>query len=358
MSAMAPTDGNQKGTTFMKLGIIGLPRSGKATVFEALTGTPAAGAHRSEDRIGTVRVPDDRVDRLSAMYQPKKTTYAQVEYFLPGSRGGKPEKDASPWTAARDCDALIHVVRNFGGYGFEPPQPQDDFTALDEELILADLAVVEKRIERIGQERQRGRTVSEEEFGLLQRCKALLEAETPLRRDPELAGAAPLRGFAFLSAKPMLVLFNNEDEDDDLPRVEGLVQREDCVVVRAKLEQELGQMAEDEVAAFLEEFGVTASAMDRVIRRSYRLQGLISFFTVGDDEVKAWTIRRETEALEAAGVIHSDIQKGFIRAEVVAYDDLMAAGSHAEARKRGTVRLEGKTYAMADGDIVNFRFNV
>ncbi|MBI9086487.1 MAG: redox-regulated ATPase YchF [Desulfobacterales bacterium] len=342
----------------MKLGIIGLSRSGKATVFEALTGTSATGAHRSEDRIGTVRVPDERVDRLSAMYDPKKTAYAQVEYFLPGNQGGKPDKDQLFWTAVRDSDALIHVVRNFGGYGFEPPQPVKDVAAMDQEMILADLAVVEKRIERIDQERRRGRKVSEEEHSLLLRCQERLEAEEPLRHDSELATASPLRGYAFVSAKPLLVLFNNEDEDDSQPDVGDLSEREDCMVVRAKLEQELGQMAEDEVAGFLEEFNVTASAMDRVIRRSYRLQGLISFFTVGDDEVKAWTIRRDTEAIEAAGVIHSDIKKGFIRAELVAYDDLMAAGTYVEARKRGTVRLEGKAYKMADGDIVNFRFNV
>jgi ribosome-binding ATPase len=340
----------------MKLGIIGLPQSGKATVFEALTGTPATGAQRTEDRIGTVRVPDERVDRLSDMYSPKKTAYAQVEYFLPGRHGAK--SDQNLWTPVRDCDALIHTIRNFSVFGADPPDPESDFNDIDQELILADLAVVEKRIERIDQEKRRGRPISEEERGLLLRCRDFLEAESPLRHDPELSTAPALRGFAFVSAKPMLVLFNNEDEDEALPGAGDHVSREDGMVIRGKLEQELGQMEAGEIEAFLEEFNVTASAKDRVIRRSYRLQGLISFFTVGEDEVRAWTIRRDCPALEAAGEIHSDIQKGFIRAEVVAYDDLMAAGTYAEARKHGTVRLEGKTYAMVDGDIVNFRFNV
>jgi len=167
-----------------------------------------------------------------------------------------------------------------------------------------------------------------------------------------------LKGFAFLSAKPKLVLFNNEDENDQLPDTDPVFAEEETMVIRAKLEQELGQMSPEEADEFLTEFKVTASAMDRVIKRSYALQGLISFFTVGDDEVRAWTIREDTPALDAADVIHSDIKKGFIRAEVVAYSDLMAAGSHAQARKNGTVRLEGKTYPVADGDIINFRFNV
>jgi ribosome-binding ATPase YchF (GTP1/OBG family) len=156
----------------------------------------------------------------------------------------------------------------------------------------------------------------------------------------------------------MLVLFNNEDEDESLPEVGQLTQTESCIVIRAKLEQELAQMSEAEAEEFLMEFNITASAMDRVIHKSYDLLGLISFFTVGEDEVRAWTVKKGTDAVNAAGVIHSDIQKGFIRAEVLSYDDLMAAGTYAEARKKGTVRLEGKTYQVQDGDIVHFRFNV
>ena len=344
----------------MKSGIIGLPGAGKSTVFDALTQSPPDAAHRGEDRIGTVRVPDSRVDVLSDMYTPKKTTFAQVEYFLPGAQARSKEvkTDQNFWNAVRDCDALIHVVRNFSVYGMEAPSPGDDVTAVDQELILADLMVVEKRLERLGNDRQRGKQVVAEEESLLLRCKDALETETPLRHHPNLATAPLLRGFAFLSAKPMLILFNNEDEDEHLPELTGPAAREASQVIRAKLEQEIAQMTSEEAAEFLAEFNIAESALDRVIKATYELLGLVSFFTVGDDEVKAWTVRTGTAAVEAAGVIHTDIQKGFIRAEILAYDDLMAAGSYAEARKKGTVRLEGKTYGICDGDIANFRFNV
>jgi GTP-binding protein YchF len=344
----------------MKLGIIGLERSGKSTLFEALTGQVADEGLKRDDRIGTVRVPDPRVDVLSEMYHPQKTIYAQVGYFLPArTEGGQDKKKgADVWNRVRDCDALIHVVRNFGGYGFETPSPADDFSALNQELILGDLLVVEKRLERLEMDQKRGKKSNPEELSLLTRCREQLEAEAPLRRIPELAGAPLLRGFTFLSAKPMLVLYNNEDEDDVLPVAQDLPPDEACMAVRGKLEQELAQMDAEEAEVFLAEFHISASAMDRVIKRSYALLGLISFFTVGEDEVRAWTIKKETPALDAAEVIHSDIKKGFIRAEVLAYEDLTAAGSYAEARKKGTVRLEGKTYEVKDGDIINFRFNV
>lgn len=342
----------------MKLGITGLSGSGKTTVFEALTQQMTEGGNKSEDRIGTVRVPDARVDVLSKMYQPKKTIFAQVEYFLPGRSGGDKKKDQNTWTPVRDCDALIHVIRNFGGYGYEAPTPEADFTGLDQDLALADLVVVEKRLERMELDRKRGKQVDPEEFSLLERCRESLEAEIPLRKQPDLASAHALKGFAFVSAKPMLVLFNNEDDDDAMPEAGEVIRNEACMVIRGKLEQELAQMTDEEALDFLSEFEITASATDRVLRRSYELLGLISFFTVGEDEVRAWTIPRETLALDSAEVIHSDIKKGFIRAEVLSYDDLMDAGSYAEARKRGTVRLEGKTYPVQDGDIINFRFNV
>jgi GTP-binding protein YchF len=345
----------------MKLGIIGLARAGKTTVFEALTGNLAEGAHKGESRIGTIRVPDERIDILSRLYTPRKTIYATVAYFLPGFQGGTREggaREQQPWQQTRDCDALIHVVRNFSGYGFEVPRPAADLAALDQELILADLVVVEKRLERLELDQKRGKKPDLEELALLTACRDGLEKELPLRAAPALAAAPQLRGFAFLSAKPMLVLFNNEDDDDTFPATVGPVQRENGMVMRAKLEHELVQMSAEEAAEFLAEFAIAESAMDRVIKKSYDLLGLISFFTVGEDEVRAWTVRRGTAALDAADVIHSDIKKGFIRAEVLAYRDLMAAGSYAAARKQGTVRLEGKTYAMQDGDIVNFRFNL
>lgn len=344
----------------MKSGIIGLPGSGKSTIFEALTRNIIEAGHKEESRIGTIRVPDNRVDVLSDMYKPKKTIYAQVEYFLPGMAGRSKEekKDQNIWTQVRDCDALIHVVRNFGGYGLEAPTPYNDFLELDQELILADLVVVEKRLERLELDKRRGKKIDPEEMALLHKCLKNLENEIPLRKFPDIASAHVLKGFAFLSAKPMLVLFNNEDEDDRLPDVEDLTSREDCMVIRGKLEQELAQMSDKEAKEFLAEFNITASAMDRVIKHSYELLGLISFFTVGEDEVKAWTIKKETKAVDAAEVIHSDIKKGFIRAEVLSYEDLMDAGSYQQARKKGTVRLEGKTYVVQDGDIINFRFNV
>ncbi len=340
----------------MKLGIIGLPQSGKTTVFEALTQNVSGAAHKGEERISTIRVPDSRIDILSEMYKPQKTTYAQVEYFLPGTAAAK--KDQSIWTATRDCDALIHVIRNHTAMGFEKKSPYEDFVKMDQELILADLVVVEKRLERLELDHKRGKKMDPQEHALLVACRENLENETPLRRVADLASARSLRGFAFLSAKPMLVLFNNDDEDEQLPDVGQITRLEDCLVIGGKLEQELAQMSAEDAADFLDEFNIGESAMDKVIRKSYNLLGLISFFTVGNDEVRAWSITGGTEAVDAAEAIHSDMKKGFIRAEVLAYDDLMDAGTYAAARKKGTVRLEGKNYVVKDGDIINIRFNV
>ncbi len=340
----------------MKLGIIGQHQSGKTTLFEALTKSPSEGHHRKESRIGTVQVPDDRVDHLSSIYCPRKTIFAQVEYLLPAPAEHVKEsaKEQSIWTQARDCDALIHVVRNFKSYGNDP-SPQVDVSAMDEELIFADLVVAEKRLERLELDSKRGKKPNPEELRLLQAAHAMLSEEKPLRNNADISAARLLRGYAFLSAKPMLVVANNDDDDESKP---DWLTDETGLVVRGKLEQELSQMDADEAAAFLEDFGITTSAMDRVIARSYELLGLISFFTVGQDEVRAWTIQQGTPAQDAAGTIHSDMQKGFIRAEVLAYEDLIAAQTYAAARKLGTVRLEGKTYEVRDGDIINFRFNV
>lgn len=339
----------------MKLAIIGLPGSGRSTVFEALTGNVQADGYKKDGRIGMVRVPDDRVVFLSEIYMPRKTTFAQVEYFLPGMPDRKEELNV--WNQVKDADALIHVVRNFGGYGQARPTPLKDMSTLDQELIFSDLVLVEKRLERLTLDQKRGKKINLKELSLLNDCLQDLEAETPLRRNPSLASAQELKGFALLSAKPVLVLFNNEDDDDTLPQTERSP-GEKYAFIKGKLEQELSQMSAEEADRFLGEFNIAASAMDRIIKRSYELLGLISFFTVGEDEVKAWTIKKETPAVEAAGVIHTDMQKGFIRAEVLAHDDLVSAGSHQNARKKGTVRLEGKTYPVQDGDIINFRFNV
>lgn len=341
----------------MKLGIMGLPRSGKSTIFDALTQNIAGAEHQGENRIATVRVPDERVDALSRIYKPQKTIYAQVEYFLPGFKKDS-IRDPSIRTSVRDCDALLHVVRNHAAYGFEKPTPAEDFIKLDQELILADLMVAEKRIERIEMDHKRGKKMDAEEHTLLMECRQCLESEMPLRKRPGLSSARSLRGFTFLSAKPVLVLFNNEDDNDRLPGIKDLTANEACQVIRGKLEQELAQMPPEEAAEFLTEFNIPASAMDRVIRQSYQLLNLISFFTIISKEVRAWTLKKGTPALEAADVIHSDMKKGFIRAEVISFQDLTDAGSYAEAKKRGTVRLEGKAYEVQDGDVVQFRFNV
>ncbi len=343
----------------MKLGIIGLQGSGKTTIFEALTKNFQQSGAKAEDRIGTIQVPDERVDSLSRHYNPRKTIYAQVEYFLPGATvKSAGASDTGSWANARDCDALIHCVRNFNAYGLEPASPAADFTALDQDIILADFMVASKRLERMELDAKRGKKIQPEEISLLKDCLTHLENSEPLRHYPELATAHILRGFAFLSAKPILTLFNNEDNDDGLPGVADAVDLKDGLVIRGKLEQELSQMSEEEALEFLEEFNITASATDRVVKRSYEILGLVSFFTVGEDEVRAWTINKDTPAVDAAEVIHSDIKQGFIRAEVLHYDDLMEAGTYAEARKKGTVRLEGKTYPVKNGDIINFRFNV
>ncbi|MDY6903454.1 MAG: DUF933 domain-containing protein [Thermodesulfobacteriota bacterium] len=338
----------------MKLGIVGGPGAGKTTLFEALTKTDPGAGHKNENRIAAIHVPDKRVDVLHDMYQPKKTVYAQIEYFLPGHAGDKDRE--TQWNAVKDCDALIHVVQNFPVPGMTAPDPGKELADLDDEFILSDLIVVEKRMERIEADKKRGKKGDPAEVDLLEKARHLLEAGVPLRNDSEVAGAPLLRGFAFVSAKPVLVLINNAEDDVDLPA--GIPDGVECMVARGKLEHEISTMSAEDAREFLDEFDIDEPATDRAIRRSYEILGLISFFTVGSDEVKAWTIRKGTPAVEAAGVIHSDIQKGFIRAEVVAYDDLMDAGTYAEARKRGTTRLEGKTYEMKDGDIVNFRFNV
>lgn len=344
----------------MKLGLIGKTGAGKSTLFDALTKAGLDAGPRKESRIGTVRVPDDRVDRLSQMYQPRKTIYAQVEYLLPAPAEHAKEKakEQSVWTQVRECDAVLHVVRNFKDIAGQAPTPQSDFQTIDQELIFSDLVVAEKRMERLELDQKRGKKPDPEEEALVRQCFEHLNQETSLRRFPELVDAKKLRGYAFLSAKPCLLIFNNADDDAALPEDTPWASNETCMAVRGKLEQELGQMTPEEAQEFMAEFEITDLAMDRVIHNSYSLLGLISFFTVGEDEVRAWTIRKGTAAVDAAEVIHSDIKKGFIRAEVLSYEDLMAAGTYAEARKQGTVRLEGKTYEVKDGDIINFRFNV
>ena len=283
-----------------------------------------------------------------------------MEYFLPGRQDApKQQKGETPsLTLIRDCHALIHVIRNFSGYGLNDPTPYDDYMKIHQDLILADLMVVEKRIERIELDHKRGQKMDPIEYDLLKACLSNLENEVPIRKDKDLAEAPQLKGYALVTSKPMLILFNNDDDVQDLPTAQDITSDETCLAVRGSLEAELAQMAPEEAEEFLAEFNIETSAMDRVIRKSYELLGLISFFTVLNDEVRAWSIKSGTPALDAAGAVHTDMKKGFIRAEVISYDDLMTAGSYQEAKKKGTVRLEGKTYKVQDGDIINFRFNI
>lgn len=361
---MPDSDPLQPGESTMKLGIVGLAQSGKTTIFNALTrrtgeSVPAGG--QVVPVLGVVPVPDPRVDWLSALYQPKKTTYAQVTYLdlqgMPGVIENKQEYMSSLLNHMRPMDAFLMVVRNFTDPALGAPDVERDFQQLEDEFLIADLATVEKRLEKLSQERQKGKkSAAGPEKELLEECASLLDAGKPLRTRPDVAAAPELRGFTFLSAKPLLVIVNNSDEDERLPDV--AFGGTEAIVVRGKLEMEMSQLPESEAEVFRQDFGIGESALNRVIEGSFALLRLITFLTVGEDEVKAWTIPGGMSALEAAGQIHSDIQRGFIRAEVISYEDLREAGDYAAARKKGTVRLEGKTYPVQDGDIIHFRFNV
>ena len=347
----------------MKLGITGLGRAGKTTVFNALakrSGESAPSGGQVVPALGVVSVPDSRVDWLSELYKPKKTTYAQITYMdlqgIPGMADNKRDYMSLLLTHMRPMDALIMVVRNFADAVLGTADPARDFRELEDEFLIADLASVEKRLEKLEAELKRGKKPAGAEKELLDKCAEVLNAEQPLRTRPDLANAPELRGYTFLSAKPLLVIVNNTDDDDKLPPIS--LGSAEAIVVRGKLEMELAQLTSEEAESFMQDFGITESALDRVIKSSFSLLNQITFLTVGEDEVKAWTIERDMHAIEAAGAIHSDIQRGFIRAEVVAYKDLNEAGDYAAARKHGTVRLEGKNYPVQDGDIIHFRFNI
>ena len=344
----------------MKLGIIGLPQSGKSTIFSAIAGARGEDkASRSDQLITTVKVPDERVEFLTKVFKPKKSTYAHIEYLLPSqapsAAGAKAEN--AVLTQARICDALIHVTRNFTSGGLEPG-PETDFWKTEEEMILGDLVVAEKRIERMELDAKRGKKPDEEEHSLIKACRETLEAGHPLRANPELAAAPTLRGFTFLSAKPQLVIINNDDEDEALPEWKHNPPNVEMMVVRGRLEKDIGTMTPDEAKEFMEAYHIQESVLDRVIKRSYSLLNLISFFTVLNEEVRAWALKEGLPALEAAGTVHTDMKKGFIRAEVFSFDHLKQYGSVHELKQKGLVHLEGKEYIVKDGDIVQFRFNV
>lgn len=357
----------------LRIAIIGLAQTGKTTLFQILAHTHGAQAasSRTETHVGVVAVPDARLDRLSAMYNPRKTVPASIEYVdTPGSVIDLLRSGARGEASIKEVDALAHVVRAFHNDAVPPPSgevnPKSDLETTDLELILSDLAVVEKRLERLAKDVKKLKNpVLERELEVVEKCKAALEQQVPLRQ-LELSEEERklIRGFTFLSLKPMVYVLNLDESDaaraeaaDEFAAEMGLARKPRTAVtaVCGKIEAELAELSDAEAAEFMQSYGLKESALSRFIRTGYRLLDLISFFTVGEDECRAWTIRAGSTALDAAGEIHSDIQKGFIRAEVVSYEDLIAAGSLNETKARGQFKLEGKEYVVHDGEVVHFR---
>jgi GTP-binding protein YchF len=359
---------------FMKVGIVGLSQAGQSTLFQLLTGAPApAPGGRPEPRVGIARVPDHRVEELARLFNPKKTTFATVEYVdVPGVAKGEGAALVD-LPALRGIDALLHVVRAFESDVVPHPDgsvdPLRDARMLELELILAELGAVERRLEKLEANiKKANRAEDVAERALFVKMKEALEAERPLR-SLELGEdeRRKLRNYGFLSEKPVLLVANlGEAQVKDAASVlekSGLAAFAATpgfalCPVSAPIEAEMAQLSAEDAQAFRVDLGLAEPGLDRVARTSYALLGLLSFLTAGEDECRAWTIRQGTRAVQAAGAIHSDIERGFIRAEVVAFADLMAAGSLAACRERATLRLEGKEYVVRDGDVINFRFNV
>jgi GTP-binding protein YchF len=366
----------------MQIAIVGLAGSGKTTVFNTLTrGHAQTGGYGGmELHVGTVKVPDERLEKLAEIFKPKKIVQADVTYFdLPAppasveGRVGTEELPADQLARLREADALLHVVRAFEDPAVPHPDgPVDawrDLERLDLEFVMADLSVMEKRIERLKTSGHHGtpaeREANDRELDLLSRLHEGLVEGRPLR-DAEIAieEEKTIRGFRFLTQKPVLVLLNVGEKDVAREReivaaiADRYAHRKAIVdALSAKIEMELGELDPDEAGAFMEELGIEESSLDRVIKLSYRLLGLISFLTAGPDEVRAWPVPTGSSAVDAAGAIHTDLARGFIRAEVVPYEDLLALRTTAEARKHGKLRSEGKTYAVKDGDVVEILFS-
>lgn len=367
----------------VRLVVVGLPKSGKTTVFNALTRAEAKTSAYStgvedEPNLATIKVPDERLDRLTAIFKPKRTIPADVQYVdVAGLAKGVSEKGIGGALLGHlaQANALVHVVRAFNDANVPHPEetidPLRDIETLQLEFTFNDLGQIEKRLVRLESQIQKVRGAEREQYereqAALIKLRISLEAGTPIREvalDPD--DERLLRGFGFLTSKPLLVLLNvGEAQMGD--EAAALVQQAETKFARpgiafdavaGQIEMEIGQLDPEDAQIFMEEMGIAESGLDRIIRRSYALLGLISFFTVGPDECRAWTITRGTMAQQAAGEIHSDIERGFIRAEVVAYEAMIAAKSMAEAKKAGSHRLEGKQYIVQDGDVIEFLFNV
>jgi len=360
----------------MKVIIAGLTNSGKTTLFNALTGqnleTTLYPTTSGDPNLGVVRVPDPRVDSLSGIFMPKKTAYATIEYadFL-GITKGDIKQNRKVFDLMKDADTIVHVVRAFQDESVVHPlggiNPIRDFETLELELIFGDLEFVEKRLERMEEAiKKRGKKPDESEKKILLKCRDFLLKEVPLRdvdfNEDEVKSMRPLQ---FLSTVPEVIVLNVGEKDlhsQQAVEFQSSLQEKypnlPVLKLCSRLEMEIAQLPSDEKKPFLEELGIDEPASNKLINTCYSLLGLISFLTVGEDEVRAWTIKNSTSALHAAGKVHSDIERGFIRAEVISYDDFIAAGSMHAARDKGLLRLEGKTYEVRDGDIINFRFNV
>lgn len=357
----------------MKTGIIGLPQVGKTSLFTILTKVDVshAGHNPREGHIGVARVPDDRLDRLAALYNPKKLVHASVEYADVAAIGQEALKESAYANNLRTVDALAHVVRAFDDPAIPHVgeiDPLRDIKNVDFDLIVSDLGQVEKRLERLQKDLKKQKTAElERENDLLLRCQKQLESENPLR-EMELAAddKKRIRGFMFLSQKPILYVVNVNESTELGKDLEAAVSKykltevagrlgAGATAICGKVEAELAAMSDADAADFLSSYGLTESGLTRLIRKTYQLMGLMSFFTVGEDECRAWTVEIGSRAQSAAGAIHSDLEKHFIRAETIHWDKLLEAGSEAEAKNRGWLRLEGKEYIVQDGDVMHIR---
>jgi GTP-binding protein YchF len=357
----------------MKTGIIGLPQVGKTALFKILTKAHVAerGHNPREAHLGIAKVPDGRLDKLSALYNPKKLIHATVEYSDVAAIGQEALKESAYANNLRTVDALIHVLRAFDDPSIPhvgEVDPLRDAKNVDFDLVVNDLGQIEKRLERLEKDLKKMKTPElEREFDLLKRARVHLESERPLREmEMSSEDKKRIRGFMFLSQKPILYALNvNESTSlgaqlDQAPAKYKLIEyasrpNAGVTAICGKVEAELAEMPDEEAGEFLASYGLSESGLVRLIRNSYQLLGLISFFTVGEDECRAWTIERGSRAQAAAGAIHSDLEKHFIRAETIHWDQLLDAGSEANARSRGTLRLEGKDYIVQDGDVMHIR---